>query len=86
VVLEYGVKPYYLQIGVLEQAVRALRLRGPVSYATGAEHLKGMQENNAAAQACQRERLPGIEPLRYAKLGRQRESGFGHFEVLTHHS
>ena len=50
--------------------------------AAGAEHLEGVQEDNAAAQAGKRERLARIEPLRDGRLGCEPESGLGHVSIL----
>ena len=69
-VLEDGVQPDHAQVGVGEQAVRALGLWRPVRNAPRTEHLKGVEEHHAAPQVGERERRARVEPGLDDKLGR----------------
>ena len=54
---------------VVEGARDALRLRQRVAQGAGALHLEGEQDDDAAFQLRERERLLRIEPLRDLELG-----------------
>jgi hypothetical protein len=63
------VQPDDLEVRMLEEVEGALRLRRSVSDASGAQHLKRMQQNRPTAQSGQRQRLTGVEPARYRNFG-----------------
>ncbi len=61
--LEHGVKAQYHEpVDRLRDLVQLARLRDRGGNAAGAQHLEGVKDDDAAAQALEGERLIGVEP------------------------